>query len=754
MKIKDPFQINDWCIKNFLIIIFSVQLSVFGLIMFDSVISVSITYQISIIRQIICFIDLAFVPGILILRILKLHKLGITKTLFFSIGLSLFSLMSIGLFINVTYPLFGIYTPLSLKYLMFTIFVFILILCLICYLRDKEFSEPNYIDLKEIFSSQFLSLFIIPFLCIFGTYCVNFYHYNGILMAMFVLISVLVFLIGFDVFVPNKLYPLAVWIISISLIFHDTLISMYVNKYDAISELYFSSLVINNLYWNSTLPSNYNSMLSVTLIAPIFKILCGFNLTWVYKIVYPFLYSFIPLGLYSLYNKLTNEKIAFLASFYFMSLYPFYKVIPSLCKQSTAEIFFALLLLLMFDFKKDATSKFLLIVLSFSLIVSHYGTSYLILFSLLFVFVSLSIYGRIVSYLSQNKSNTYFLIMKNNELNGINKYISLNYLIIFCTMVFAWYLYISNSSIFNSIFNLGTNIFETIYINFMSPEYSRGMNYFASSPDSLLRLIYKMLHYVTMFFICVGLLAVSIKECIAKFENIYSCFSLYWLLICVAGIVISGFAVMNPYRLYHLSLFFLSPIGVIGGIICIKLLSCRILKNTCFSQVTKFELRTLYVFFIIFLLFNSGFIFEVFKDNPSSISLSQESVKQYGDLEHKGYFIDYMYEDNVFNAKWLSLNMVQKSNVYATKGNGEGGSALIAYGLISPAKIYPLNSDTTQINKGNYVYLSYLNIVEGVCIGYDPKLSAPTYYDIKEMDPFLDKLNSIYSNGGSKILYS
>ena len=62
---------NDWEIKKFLSVILSIQLALWGVIGLDAM-----GIQIPIIRQLIGFIYLTFVPGILILRILKLHNLG------------------------------------------------------------------------------------------------------------------------------------------------------------------------------------------------------------------------------------------------------------------------------------------------------------------------------------------------------------------------------------------------------------------------------------------------------------------------------------------------------------------------------------------------------------------------------------------------------------------------------------------------------------------------------------------------------
>lgn len=80
MQTNNPFQINDWEIGKFLKVVLAVQLAVWGVIGLDA-----LGLQIPIVRQLIGFIYLTFVPGIIILIILKLHKLGNIETLLYTV---------------------------------------------------------------------------------------------------------------------------------------------------------------------------------------------------------------------------------------------------------------------------------------------------------------------------------------------------------------------------------------------------------------------------------------------------------------------------------------------------------------------------------------------------------------------------------------------------------------------------------------------------------------------------------------------
>ena len=184
MKLSNPLQMNDWEIGKFLKVVLAIHIAMCGAICLDVV-----GLQIPIIRPLIGFIYLTFVPGILILRIIRLHKISNIETLLYTVGLSLATLMFTGFFMNMTYPSFGISEPISLTPLIITISAVVLVLCILCYVRDKDFSDPSFIDIEEVLSPPVLFLCLIPFMAVLGTYLVNFHHSNILLMFLNILLQ-------------------------------------------------------------------------------------------------------------------------------------------------------------------------------------------------------------------------------------------------------------------------------------------------------------------------------------------------------------------------------------------------------------------------------------------------------------------------------------------------------------------------------------------------------------------------------------
>ena len=750
MQISNPLQINDWEIKNFLKVILAIQLAMWGVIGLDA-----ICLQIPILRQLICFIYLTFIPGILILRILKLHKLGNIETLLYTVGLSLATLMFTGFFMNIIYPLFGISGPISLIPLIVTISVVVLVLCVFCYVRDKDFDDPSFINVEEVLSPPVLFLCFIPFMAILGTYLVNFHQNNILLMLMIIVIAIVTLLICFDKFIPTNLYPLAIWMIAISLIYHVTLISQYIRATDAVSEYYISNLVISRSFWDWTIIGGSNAVLSNAMLAPIFQHIFNMDLTWVFKIIYPLLFSLTSLGVYSVYLKETkNTKITFLSSFLFISIIPFFHKIPLMTKQSTAEIFVVLLVMVILNTKMRKIKRSLLsIIFAISLIVSHYGTSYLVMFSLIFVLLFL--------FLTENRSiieireKVYFKFIKEkwiiNDSNVKNNAISLYFVLLFIVFTLAWYIYTSGSSTFYAIVHIGDHIAHTLFTQFLSPEHSRGVHIIIKDEASVLRYITKYLYLTTQFLIIVGFLKTALDYKKSKFSIIYIGLSLYFLIILFIAIAISGFAAMDPSRLFQLSLFFLAPFSVIGGLTIFGML-INVLKMSRTNKKLKYSFNMLSIFLIIFFLFNTGFMYEVVKDHPTSASISQESIKKYGDiLDKAGFYAGYVVMQNVFSGRWLATNMNSNERIY--RGDlVQGYPSLTIYGSIDNRYIHKFDNTTKEIGDG-YVQLSYANVIEGVGSIWYNALHKMTAYNFTDVYPLLEDKNKIYDNGGSQLLW-
>ena len=399
MEFRNIFTLNDWKFKEFAtaILLIQVLMWVVGFFSYNQM-------HIPIFNDIITLLYLALVPGVLILRILKLHKLGNTFTTLLSVGLSILSVLLIGLFMNQVYPCFGVNRPLETIPLLITFTVYNMLLLAVAYKRDNEYYHysSSKLSVKLLTSNQFLCLCILPLIAIIGAYTLQYYGRNEIQILLLLLICALVLAMAWG-YLKQEYYHIAIFSIAISILYYSVLISNHIWGYDIFFEYQFATYVIKNGIWDYTWPHAYNAMLSVVMYAPIYNKLSGMTLTWIFKFIYPFLFSLISIGLYKIFNKHTGAKIAFLAAFFFIAYNGFsYGWMVQMARQQIAEIFLVLLVWLMIDRRIPQTKrKILYLLFGVGLILSHYSVTYLFMFMLLATIVTVSLvssrFGNIIN---------------------------------------------------------------------------------------------------------------------------------------------------------------------------------------------------------------------------------------------------------------------------------------------------------------------------------------------------------------------
>jgi hypothetical protein len=145
----------------------------------------------------------------------------------------------------------------------------------------------------------------------------------------------------------------------------------------------------------------------------------------------------------------------------------------------------------------------------------------------------------------------------------------------------------------------------------------------------------------------------------------------------------------------------------------------------------------LVIVLVPYFLFQTGFMYEVTGSESWSIPLSgyrMNALRLYGQY---GCTDSY----SVYGARWLSENVnIGNSGLYA-----DGSSrnyVLTIYGMVYRGYVNLL-SNTTFVTRNGVVYLSTLNIIEGV-IPFE-RFS----WNTTELTFIFDDLSLVYTNGGS-----
>jgi uncharacterized membrane protein len=220
------------------------------------------------IRQILGFLFLILIPGLLIMLCFKIRKVGFWEYLVYTIGLSVAFIMFAGLAVNWTLPLLHITDkPLSLYPILICFDLFLIILGVVAWKRNQdlehEFTTPKLDKLNNIF---FIIPMLFPVLSILGAFILNNHGPNFLTMIMLGGIAVYVlFLVIFRKRLNENIWPWALYWMGLALLLMYSMRSWYIFGSDITSEYYFFTKSIS--LWNPNFPLNaYNACLSITIL--------------------------------------------------------------------------------------------------------------------------------------------------------------------------------------------------------------------------------------------------------------------------------------------------------------------------------------------------------------------------------------------------------------------------------------------------------------------------------------------------------
>lgn len=670
---------------------------------------IAVVLDVVIVRQVIGFLYLTFIPGITIMNLLKIDNLDTAESIAFSMGLSIAFLMCVGLLTNELGPLIGVSKPLSSINLTVVISSIVIFLLFILHYREREALFPLGITKPEPIT---LLVLLLPLLSITGVLLVNICPENNFLLLLMIMaIAGLTLLVLSKKTISRNLYSLLIISVAIALLFHSSLFSNHLNGWDIQHEYRFFKSTKLSSFWVSNIYDKFQPLLSVSVLPTVYSNILNIEGEWIYKIIYPIVFSFVPLLLYKLYHTWIDEKKAFLSTFFFMANQIFYTEMLSLSRQMVAELFYVLLIFTILNKKISYLNKSICFTLfGFALVVSHYAISYI------FIFIIASTWFFLFFFKEKSRNITSRLV------------------ILYFAMSFSWYIYIGASGTFNELVSSLDYIFRSGFAEFFNIE-SRGstvlMGLGMESLQSYVHLVGRFFAYVTEFFIVIGFIASMTKR--------KKTFSMEYNIILFFNMMILGMCVLLPYfagrlgmsRFYHISLLFLAPLCIVGG-------------ETVFRLVSKNEvhnLRFVSVILVSYFLFQTGLVYEIAGVESWSIPLSKyrfDSTKYISQ--------GLINEQDVFGLSWLSAHEGNGTEIIYSDSLTRSLLLTGGYGMFPSARTRDLESNTTEILTNGVVYLRWANIFYELM-----GMEASEWNTTKYISSTLLGLNKVYSCGGCEI---
>jgi uncharacterized membrane protein len=687
-------------------------------------VSFTVMFNVPIARQVLSFIYFTFIPGFIVVKLFKLNlKLNQLETVIFSVGFSIAFLMITGLLINEFSLLAGYSQPLSIIPLMMVLNFLPLIGTIILFFKDN-LKESN-VMCSDGSVAKLLPFIYFPIVSVVGAIYANIYRSNFLLLFMIILIATL--FIAFVILTNSKvqfptLYPFAIFIIAITLLYHSSFTSSYLIGFgsDVAGEYFTFKITEFHAHWSSDNPyigtgwssfGRLNAMLSITILPAFYSVMLNVDSLWIFKILFPLIFSLVPLSLYELWRAYIGNKYAFISAFLFIAEATFYTEMLGLNRQMIAELFFVLLFLVTVNDKLKRNDKILcFIIFGFSLVTSHYGLAEIFLFFISLMLISL------------------------RALKRSTRKITVAMVLFFFVIMFSWYIYTSRSAVFESFVDFGNHIYSQLgdFFNIESRGEAVIKGLGLEAPPTILNMLSRLFAYLTEAFIVVGFLGLITRRVKIRFDKEFYALTIIAMAFLGLLILVPGLAkTMSMTRFYHVLLFFLSPLCVVGAETLVSIVSKRSLEK-------KVSILLLIVL-IPYFLFQSGFVYEITGNDNWSVPLSgyrMDALRLHG-------FLGYSTVYSVAGAQWLHENIEIKNNARVYADYWGGVTELRSYGLIYLGYVETL-SNVTKVKNNEVLYLSSLNVIHVSVVGENMVWNTNDFY-------FIHDLNKIYSNGGSQI---
>ena len=330
-------------------------------------------YVPSIIVVPVIVISLTFVPGSLLLMVVSDKKTLDVEWNLYAVGLSLCSLMGVGLVVNLVLPHFGVPDPLSVGPLTAAITAYVFLLSLVVLVTGRQ--RELRLSVVSFYQPAPLFFLLVPLVSVLSVLVLNATEINIPLVIVIIIIAAIP-LLGLR-WVSRKYYPLVVWTTALAVLYHKSLA-----KYTGFAG---SPGVVRT--WEAArwtpgiegLQPTSTELLQNGILFPTYAKLTHLDILTELNVVSPFFVAFIPLGLFVAFRRYTDSNTAFLGALLFVFAHPFYLQYPTAGRAATPVLFLALFGVVISNRETASPQKAILcMIFLIGVSVTHYGTAYFV----------------------------------------------------------------------------------------------------------------------------------------------------------------------------------------------------------------------------------------------------------------------------------------------------------------------------------------------------------------------------------------
>jgi uncharacterized membrane protein len=320
---------------------------------------------------------LLIVPGVILLRTLRMDGATIAMNPVYVPAASVLVLMASSLGVDLIGPPIGITAPLRAAPLLVALEV-VCVALLACSLNAPPRTDIPWGLLSR--PDRLAWPLLVPLLSAAGALRLNSGHTAHV--AEFAVVVVIIVLVAAFLFAPrcdDSLLLVIVFAAALAMMWSFSLRGDLVYGFDISSEYHSLNQTVTAGVWHvSHRGDAYGAMLSVTVLPAALHALSGIPALFIFKAVYPVIGALFPVAVFSLARRVLAGRWAFMAAALVVIQQAFFQELPALARQEIALVLFGALVCAVLDTSLSTRMRCAFVcLLTLGMVVAHYSTTYL-----------------------------------------------------------------------------------------------------------------------------------------------------------------------------------------------------------------------------------------------------------------------------------------------------------------------------------------------------------------------------------------
>jgi uncharacterized membrane protein len=318
---------------------------------------------------------LLIVPGQLLLRALRIPRQAVSSCPAYVPCASIIVLFAAGLAVDLLGPVVGVAAPLRAV----PVLIGLEIICLGLLAVSVNVQPDATVEWRSLLpSAKFLWPLAIPLLAAAGALRLDNHHSNRVAVAAVAALIILLIVIAVMAGRTDEaLLKVVIYAVGLAAVWSNSLRGDPLYGFDIATEYQKAHQTIMMAAWHPTHPDDaYGAMLSITVMPAELHALSGVSGLLVFKLIYPMVYAFFPVAIFSLARRILSCQWAFVAAAFTIGQYAFPEM-AGFARQQIALTLFATLVVAVLQTELRRIFHYLLVaLLAVAMAMSHYSTTY------------------------------------------------------------------------------------------------------------------------------------------------------------------------------------------------------------------------------------------------------------------------------------------------------------------------------------------------------------------------------------------